>query len=57
MSQDWGRRKRELTITIQGDLTEKQYEAVRRRMLKICEKHDLGFAAADVWTGHMVDEE
>lgn len=56
MTNDWGRKKRELTITIQGDLTAKQYEEVRRRMLKICDKYDLGFATADVWSGEMVDQ-
>jgi len=44
---NWGRRKKELVITIQGNLTTKQFEEVERRMLKICDKFDLGFQASD----------
>lgn len=45
--QPWGRRKQEVVITIQGLLTEKQYEEVERRIFKIIEKFDMGFAASD----------
>lgn len=41
----WGRKKQEITITCAGDLTEKQYEEVERRIQKILEKFDMGYAA------------
>ena len=55
MTNDWGRKKRELVFTIQGDLTTKQYEEVRRRMLKICDKFNLFFATSDAFTDEMLD--
>ena len=39
----WGRRKKMMTITIAGKLTEKQYEKVERAILKIAERYDLGY--------------
>ena len=42
----WGRRKQEITITCVGDLTEKQYEEVERRMQKILEKFNMGYVAS-----------
>jgi len=46
----WGRRKKLVTITLQGKLTEKQFEKIEDRLLKIAERYDLGF-------GSLVDDE
>ena len=46
----WGRKKRMITITCAGDLTEKQYEEVERRLTKILEKFDMGSSARMEWT-------
>lgn len=43
MSQNWGRRKKSLILTLQGELTEKQYEKVERAMLKIADRYNLGY--------------
>ena len=44
-NKQWGKKKKMCLLTIQGALTEKQYEEVYRRMLKIAEKFDIGFGA------------
>jgi len=45
--QPWGRRKLGLVLTIQGELTEKQFAEVERRILKIAEKYNMGYGASD----------
>tara|TARA_R100000458_G_C8268387_1_gene243223 strand:+ start:601 stop:750 length:150 start_codon:yes stop_codon:yes gene_type:complete len=44
---DWGRRKRNVVFTLQGDCTEKQTEKIYERMLKIAEKYNLGAGWTD----------
>ena len=39
---DWGRRKRNVIFTLQGDVTEKQAAKIWRRMLRIAETYNLG---------------
>jgi len=39
----WGRRKKSVILTLQGELTEKQYEKVERAMLKIADRYNLGY--------------
>jgi len=44
---DWGRKKKEIVITLQGDLTEKQFEKIDRALYKIAVRYDLGYGAID----------
>jgi hypothetical protein len=44
---DWGRKKQMCVLTIQGDLTEKQFLKIQRALLKIAERYRLGYGAND----------
>ena len=46
-NQQWGRRKQDVVITIQGKLTEKQFEEIERRILRIVAKFDMGYGVSD----------
>tara|TARA_Y100000004_G_C8865472_1_gene390948 strand:- start:685 stop:840 length:156 start_codon:yes stop_codon:yes gene_type:complete len=39
----WGRRKEMVIFTVQGKFTEKQYERIRKALLKIAERYDVGY--------------
>lgn len=39
----WGRKKRLVGFTLQSKMTEKQFEKMRERLLKIAERHEMGF--------------
>ena len=41
--EQWGRKKRNVIFTIQGDFTEKQFEKMRQRLLKIAIADKKGF--------------
>lgn len=43
---DWGRRKKLVSFTLSGHVTEKQYAKIRERLFKIVERYDL---SADEW--------
>jgi len=45
--QPWGRRKQMIVFTIQGDVTEKQFEKIQHALLKIAKRYDMGYAAND----------
>lgn len=48
---DWGRKKREVGFTLQSSgMTEKQFEKMLERLLKIAQRHNMGF-------GYWGDEE
>ncbi len=38
----WGKRKKDVIFTIQGEVTEKQMETIYARLLKIAERYGLG---------------
>ena len=44
---DWGRKKQMCLLTIQGDLTEKQFLKIQKAMLKIAERYGMGYGAND----------
>ena len=44
---DWGRKKQMIVMTIQGNLTEKQFEKIQRALLKIVDRYNMGYAAND----------
>ena len=39
----WGRKKRNVIFTIQGDFTEKQFEKMNQRLLKIAIQNKKGY--------------
>lgn len=41
----WGKKKKLVTITIQGKLTQKQFDLIEERLYKIADKYDLGLGA------------
>jgi hypothetical protein len=45
--QPWGRRKRMIIFTIQGDVTEKQAEKIQLALLKIADRYNMGYGAND----------
>jgi len=43
----WGRKKRNVIFTIQGDFTEKQFEKMHKRLLKIAISNKKGYGFQD----------
>ena len=43
----WGRKKHMIVFTLQGDVTEKQFEKIQRALLKIADRYNMGYAAND----------
>ena len=42
-SEMWGRKKHMVVFTIQGNVTEKQYEKIQRALLKIADRYNMGY--------------
>ena len=43
----WGKKKQMITLTLQGNLTEKQFEKIEKALLKIAVRYKLGYGALD----------
>lgn len=46
--QPWGRRKKQIIFTLQGDVTEKQYDKIERALLKIAIRYNMGYGSLPV---------
>ena len=43
----WGKKKQIILLTLQGNLTEKQFEKIQNTLLKIAVRYKLGYGASD----------